>query len=193
LARQNVDAFSRGGFRAIVTNAAGCGSTLKEYGELLSEDVGYQDKARDFANKLSDVTEFLGGIQLNRDMRSLNISVTYQDSCHLAHGQKIKDAPRRLLKSIPGVTYREMPMADLCCGSAGIYNLTQTDMAMRILKSKMEHVNSTQADVIATANPGCILQLNAGVRFFGRKQRVAHVIELLDAAYSNPISPKPAF
>ncbi|MBV8896650.1 MAG: 4Fe-4S dicluster domain-containing protein [Acidobacteriaceae bacterium] len=183
LARNNIDAFGSEGVRAIVTNAAGCGSTLKEYG-LLADDPSYQAKAQEFSGKLQDVTEFLAGIPLNAEMKPLNLTVTYQDSCHLAHGQKIKQAPRQLLKSIPGVSYREMPMADVCCGSAGIYNLAETDMAMRILKSKMEHVNSTRAEVIATANPGCLLQLKAGARLYGSKQRVVHVIELLDEAYS---------
>lgn len=185
LARNNINAFASEGCEAILTNAAGCGSTLKEYGQLLADDPEYQAKARAFSGKLQDVTEFLAGIPLNRDMKPLNVTVTYQDSCHLAHGQKIKQAPRQLLKSIPGLTYREMPMADVCCGSAGVYNLAETDMAMRILKSKMEHVNGTRADVIATANPGCLLQLKAGARLYGSKQRVVHVVELLDEAYNS--------
>jgi len=183
LAKKNIDAILDGEFDAILTNAAGCGSTLKEYGQLLAADAAYQDKARQFAHAVRDVTEFLAENDLNGNMRPLNVRVTYQDSCHLAHGQKIKNAPRHLLKSIPGVTYCEMPMADLCCGSAGTYNLVHTDMSLKILKSKMEHVNSTQAEIIATANPGCMLQLAAGVRLFGRSQRVVHVVQLLDEAY----------
>lgn len=183
LARTNIDALSGGRFDAILTNAAGCGSTLKEYRELLANDAGYQEKAQEFASRMKDVTEFLAGIELNAGLRTLELTVTYQDSCHLAHGQKIKQAPRQLLKSIPGLTYREMPQADLCCGSAGIYNLAHTDMAMRILENKMDQVNSTRAEVITTANPGCMLQLMAGARLFGKNQRVAHVVELLDEAY----------
>jgi glycolate oxidase iron-sulfur subunit len=117
-------------------------------------------------------------------MRSLDIRVTYQDSCHLAHGQKIKKSPRQLLAQIPGVEFREMPQSDLCCGSAGIYNVLQTEMAMRILDEKMTYVDSVKPDVIATANPGCMLQLEAGVRRAGGNQRVLHVIELLDEAYT---------
>jgi glycolate oxidase iron-sulfur subunit len=184
LARKNIDAVLADEFDAILTNAAGCGSTLKEYGELLAHDVGYKNKAREFSSRMKDVTEFLAGIELNRDMRALAVTVTYQDSCHLAHGQKIKQAPRQLLKSIPGLIYREMPMADLCCGSAGIYNLAHTDIAMRILEAKMTNVNSTKAEIIATANPGCLLQLVAGARLFGQHQRVAHVVEILDEAYN---------
>ncbi|HZS55942.1 MAG TPA: (Fe-S)-binding protein, partial [Bryobacteraceae bacterium] len=184
LARKNIDAIPTDDFDAILTNAAGCGSTLKEYGELLARDASYEKKAREFSNKMKDVTEFLAEIDLNRDMRPLNVTVTYQDSCHLAHGQKIKQAPRKLLNSIPGLRYREMPMADLCCGSAGIYNLAHTDMAMRILEAKMANVNLTEAEIIATANPGCLLQLVAGTRLFGHNQRVVHVVEILDEAYT---------
>jgi glycolate oxidase iron-sulfur subunit len=109
--------------------------------------------------------------------------VTYQDSCHLAHGQKVRAAPRKLLRSIPGLAFREMPLSDICCGSAGIYNVLHTDMAMALLEKKMATANATSADVIATANPGCMLQLRAGVELHGRGQRVAHVVELLDEAY----------
>ncbi len=116
-------------------------------------------------------------------MRELPLTVTYQDSCHLAHGQKIRSAPRKLLGSVPGLELREMPLSDLCCGSAGIYNVLHTDMAMALLKKKMDTVNATGAPVIAPANPGCMLQLRAGVQKFGQGQRVAHVVEILDEAY----------
>jgi glycolate oxidase iron-sulfur subunit len=132
------------------------------------------------------VTEFLASIELNLDMGNVNAVATYQDSCHLAHGQKIREAPRKLLKAIPGLTFREMPMADLCCGSAGIYNVVQNDMAMQILQRKMEYVEMTGATLIATANPGCMLQLVAGARLYGKSQRVAHVVEVLDEAYRSP-------
>jgi glycolate oxidase iron-sulfur subunit len=179
LAQQNVDALASGGFDAVITNAAGCGSTLKEYGHLLETDA-----ARAFAARVRDVTEFLASIDLNRQMAPLNTSVTYQDSCHLAHGQKIRQAPRKLLASIPGLELREMRGADLCCGSAGVYNIVQNEMSMRLLRTKMESVNATAADVIATANPGCMLQLQAGVRANGGGRRVRHVVELLDEAYT---------
>jgi glycolate oxidase iron-sulfur subunit len=178
LARRNVDAILDGGFDAIITNAAGCGSTLKEYGELLDDERG-----RRFAGLMRDVTEFLAGIELNRNMRPVNAVVTYQDSCHLAHGQKIRTAPRKLLGLVPGLTFREMPGADICCGSAGIYNVVQNEMSMQILASKMKSVNATEAAIIATANPGCMLQLRAGVRLHGSGQRVLHVVEVLDEAY----------
>lgn len=185
LARNNIDAFLVDDFDAIITNAAGCGSTLKEYDELLEHDMAYHDKAREFQNRIKDVTEFLASIDLNRDMGAVNAIATYQDSCHLAHGQKIKAAPRKLLSGIPGLTFREMPMADLCCGSAGIYNVVHNELAMKILQHKMEYVASTGAKLIVTANPGCMLQLAAGARLFGDNQRVGHVVEVLDEAYRN--------
>jgi glycolate oxidase iron-sulfur subunit len=183
LARRNIDAIPAGDFDAILTNAAGCGSTLKEYDELLEHDPAYSERAALFKAKMKDVTEFLASIDLNTDMRPIEAVATYQDSCHLAHGQKIREAPRKLLKAIPGLTFREMPMADLCCGSAGIYNVVQNDMAMQILAHKMEYVRTTGASLIATANPGCMLQLAAGARLYGKGERVMHVVEVLDEAY----------
>ncbi|HSU57999.1 MAG TPA: heterodisulfide reductase-related iron-sulfur binding cluster [Bryobacteraceae bacterium] len=185
LARKNIDAMLTEDFDAIITNAAGCGSTLKEYDELLADDPDYCAKAREFRARMKDVTEFLASIELNRDMGVVDVIATYQDSCHLAHGQKIKNAPRQLLKAVPGLVFREMPMADLCCGSAGIYNLVQNDMAMRILQQKMEFAGSTKASLIVTANPGCMLQLAAGAKVFGSGQQIAHVVEVLDEAYRN--------
>src|SRR5580698_2887944 len=183
LARKNIDALLDGGFDAIITNAGGCGSTLKEYGELFEHDAEYAEKARWFSALVKDVNEFLASIQLNPPMRVLPLTVTYQDSCHLAHGQKIRSAPRKLLASIPGLELREMQLSDLCCGSAGIYNVVHTGMAMSLLKKKMDCVNATGAPVIAASNPGCMLQLRAGVQKFGQGQRVAHVVEILDEAY----------
>ncbi|MBV9158464.1 MAG: (Fe-S)-binding protein, partial [Acidobacteriaceae bacterium] len=183
LARNNIEATPIDDVDAIVTNAAGCGSTLKEYDELLENDLAHEDKARRFKARVKDVTEFLASVDLNREMGRIEAIATYQDSCHLAHGQKIKAAPRKLLSAIPGLEYREMPMADLCCGSAGIYNLVHNEMAMQILQHKMEYVGLTGAAIIATANPGCLLQLAAGARLFGNGQRVVHVVELLDEAY----------
>ena len=185
LARRNIDAIldDRMGFDAVITNAAGCGSTLKEYDELLEHDPDYAQKARKFKSLMRDVTEFLAELGLNPGMGTVQASVTYQDSCHLAHGQKVRKAPRQLLAAIPGVTFREMPLSDICCGSAGIYNVLHTDLSMDILAKKMSNVNLTKAQVIATANPGCMLQLEAGVRKWGNGERVVHVVELLDEAY----------
>jgi glycolate oxidase iron-sulfur subunit len=173
------------GFDAILTNAAGCGSTLKEYNELLEHVPSYADRAREFSSRMKDVTEFLAGIDLHPPLGEVRETVTYQDSCHLAHGQGVRSAPRELLRKIPGLTFREMPLADVCCGSAGIYNVVETEMSMQVLKSKMASVNASQAVRVATANPGCMLQLEVGVKRFGRGQRVSHVIQILDEAYRN--------
>jgi glycolate oxidase iron-sulfur subunit len=183
LARRNIDAVPAAGFDATITNAAGCGSTLKEYHELLADDPAYAERAAAFSRAIKDVNEFLASIELNRDMRPIRATVTYQDSCHLVHGQRVRLAPRKLLEAVPGLDFREMPLADLCCGSAGIYNVVQSEMATAILRKKMESIESTGAEIIATANPGCMLQLRAGAALYGRSQRVAHVVELLDEAY----------
>jgi glycolate oxidase iron-sulfur subunit len=182
-ARRNVDALADGGYDAILTNAGGCGTTLKEYHELLEHDPLYAEKAKRFVALVRDVNEFLASIELNPRMGEVRSTVTYQDSCHLAHGQKVRSAPRKLLASIPGLTVKEMRLSDLCCGSAGVYNVVHTDMAMRLLAKKMESVNATGAERIAAANPGCMLQLRVGVEKFGHDQRVSHVVEILDEAY----------
>ncbi len=185
LARNNIDAIDPSEFDAIITNAAGCGSTLKEYGHLMGDDSAYHQRAQQFSDKLKDITEFLASIELAPEIGGVDEVATYQDSCHLAHGQKIREAPRKLLKSIPGLKFREMAQSDLCCGSAGIYNVVQDEMASQILQHKMEYVTATKASLIVTANPGCMLQLAAGVRLHGRRQRVLHVVEVLDLAYRN--------
>jgi glycolate oxidase iron-sulfur subunit len=186
LARRNIDVFLAGDYDVILNNAGGCGSTLKEYPELLDHDPAYADKAREFRARLKDVNEFLAGIELNRAMGRIDEAVTYQDSCHLAHGQKVRLAPRKLLGEVPGLTLREMPFSDQCCGSAGVYNIVQHEMAMAVLEKKMQQANSTGATIIAASNTGCMLQLEAGVRLHGHGQRVLHVIQILDEAYRKP-------
>lgn len=183
LARRNIDALLPGDYDAILTNAAGCGSTLKEYHELLESDPDYADKAKRFVERMRDVTEFLSSIELNRDMKPVDALVTYQDSCHLLHGQKIRNAPREILSAIPGLRLKELPQAEICCGSAGVYNIVHDEMAASLLEDKMSMVNLTGASIVATANPGCMLQLRAGVERHGNAQRVMHVVELLDEAY----------
>jgi glycolate oxidase iron-sulfur subunit len=181
LARRNIDACLDGKFDAIITNAAGCGSTLKEYDELLEGD----HRAGKFAALVKDVNEFLASIELNPRMGEVRATVTCQDSCHLAHGQKIRSAPRQLLARVPGLTLKEMRTPDACCGSAGIYNVLHTDLSMALLEKKMEAIQATGADRIVTANPGCMLQLRVGADRWGRGQRVSHVVEILDEAYRN--------
>ncbi len=182
LARRNIDAMLHPALDAIVTNAAGCGATLKEYDDLLASDPAYAAKAKLFAEKTKDVTEFLADLGLRTPPHKLSARVTYQDPCHLAHGQKVRSAPRQLLKEV-GAELVEMPHADFCCGSAGTYNVLQNKLSMEILESKMDDVASTWADVVATANVGCMLQLRAGVQARRLNMQVKHVIELVDAAY----------
>ncbi|MCH6554779.1 MAG: (Fe-S)-binding protein [Acidobacteria bacterium] len=183
LARQNLDAFATDDFDAIITNTAGCGSTLKEYDQLFPDDEKAKQKAEQFQDKMRDVTEFLAALGLRPPEKEVRLRVTCQDSCHLLHGQKVRHAPRELLRAIPGIELVEMKLADHCCGSAGIYNLLHPEIAGELLAEKMEHARATSADVIVTANPGCILQLRAGVEQFGTGQQVLHVVELLDRAY----------
>jgi len=183
-ARKNLEAFQLHDFDAIVTNAAGCGSTMKEYDRLFSTHELEHAQARAFAAKTRDVAEFLADLGLTAKLGSLRLRVTYQDSCHLLHGQKIREAPRKLLRGIPDLDFVELPHSEICCGSAGTYNVTQTETSLQLLAEKMRHAQSTGAETIATANPGCILQLRAGVTLHHLNQNVLHVVELLDRAIS---------
>ena len=185
LGRKNMKVFATGALDAIVTNAAGCGSTLKEYDHLFSANEPEHAATVAFRNKVRDVTEFLVGLGLSAKLKPVTARVTYQDSCHLLHGQKVREAPRQLLRAIPGVEFVELPYSDICCGSAGVYNVTQTEASLELLAEKMEHAKRTRAQVIATANPGCILQLRAGAAIHGTGQEVLHVMELLDRAIGN--------
>lgn len=182
LARKNIDAMLSPEIDAVVTNAAGCGSALKEYHDLLANDPDYSARAHDFVAKTKDITEFLAELGLREPMRKVRARVTYQDPCHLAHAQKIRNAPRQLLAHI-GVDVVEMAHSDHCCGSAGTYNVVQNELSMKILAAKMDDVSATDVEIIATANVGCMLQLRSGVVQRDMNCRVVHVIELLDEAY----------
>ena len=181
LARRNIDAFLDAGVEAVIVNSAGCGSTMKEYDHLLAADPVYAERSRRFTEITKDVLEFVAEHDLG-SLGEVRAAVTYQDSCHLVHGQKVTSAPRRILHAIPGVDLRELNAPDRCCGSAGLYNLVQRNMANRLLARKMDDVAATRAHVIATANPGCMMQLEAGLRQRALDGRVVHVIELLDQA-----------
>ena len=186
-AKQNIAAFEQGGYDAIITNAAGCGSVIKEYPELFEHDPAWHARAVAFSSKVKDISEFLAGIDLNGDLGSLPLTVTYQDSCHLLHGQKVRTPPREMLAAIPDLRFRELPLSEICCGSAGVYNVEHTEMSMALLEKKMQMIETTGADTIVTANPGCMLQLRVGVEKYGKKQRVLHVVELLDEAYRRTV------
>jgi glycolate oxidase iron-sulfur subunit len=180
VARRNLRAFGGDEFDAILTNAAGCGSTLKEYSHLFSEGEPEHEAAKEFESRVRDVTEFLDSLGLVAPIKEFPSRVTYQDSCHLLHGQKVREAPRRLLKAVPGIQFVELPYSDICCGSAGVYNVTETEAAMELLTEKMKNAASTGAEVIVTANPGCLLQMRAGAEMHRTGQKVLHVMELLD-------------
>lgn len=182
LARWNIVAFASADFDALVTNAAGCGSMLKEYDHLFTTDEPEYAAALALAKKTRDVTEFLATLGLSAELKPVALRVTYQDSCHLLHGQKIREAPRQLLRAIPGVDFVELPFADICCGSAGVYNVIETKASLDLLAEKMAFAKSTNTQIIATANPGCLLQLRAGAKIHNTGQEAVHVIELLDRA-----------
>jgi glycolate oxidase iron-sulfur subunit len=185
LARRNIDAFLAADTEAIVVNSAGCGSTMKEYAELLHNDPQYAEKARKFSSLVRDVSEYLAALPAFEPPKGpLPYRATYQDSCHLVHAQKVRSAPRELMRAIPGLQLIEMGAPDRCCGSAGVYSFAQREMSLRLLDDKMRDVASTRTDVIATANPGCMMQLEAGLRRHKLSGRVVHLIELLDEAYT---------
>jgi glycolate oxidase iron-sulfur subunit len=185
LAQVNVDAIAAERFDAIIVNSAGCGSTLKGYAHLL--DGAEHHRAAAFADKVRDITEYLDALptpqtHLDAPNSQPPTPITYQEPCHLAHAQRISQAPRRLLRSIPGLELREMRESAFCCGSAGIYNVTHAATARRLLNRKLDNAAATGAEVIVTANPGCLLQLQAGIRERGEDTRVRHIADLLDEA-----------
>ena len=183
MARRNIDAFLAFELDAIVVNAAGCGAAMKEYGYLLRDDPAYAEKAERFAARVKDAGEFLFALGPIAPARPIDLSVTYQDPCHLAHGQKVRLQPRALLKSIPGIKLVEMNTPDRCCGSAGIYNITHAEMSQELLQEKMRSIAATGAAAVVAPNPGCMLQLRYGAKRYGPPVEVFHLLDLLDRAY----------
>ena len=183
MARRNIDAFLSKDADCIVTCSAGCGSTMKEYEELLKDDPEYADKAREASEKTQDITEFLTELPFRTPLARLERTVTYQDPCHLAHAQRISAAPRAILRGIPGVTLLEMENSSMCCGGAGVYSAVQPLLSGRILSRKLDAIATTGADEVITANPGCMLQLEQGLRAAGQRTPVRHVVDILDEAY----------
>lgn len=189
MARRNIDGMTRaaGGLEtldAIITNAAGCGSHLKHYDELLGHDARYAAAARQWSAKVRDIHEWLVecGVR-NAECGKVEQAVTYHEACHLCHGQKISSAPREVLKGIPGLELVELPEATWCCGSAGIYNITQPEMSAKLLERKMANIAKTGTRVVASANPGCCVQLEAGARERGLVLEIVHPVTLLARAY----------
>jgi glycolate oxidase iron-sulfur subunit len=185
LVRQMIDSFANTDVDFVIINAAGCGHTLKEYGSILADDPEYGEKAREFAAKVRDAQEFLATVGLRTKLSPLSdrpLSLVYQDACHLLHGQKISLQPRQLLRQIPGVQLKEPIDAALCCGSAGVYNLLQPEVAEELGQQKVENLLNTGADLITSANPGCTLQITKHLQLQGKKTLVLHPMELLDYA-----------
>lgn len=183
LARQNIDAFEKAGDGPIVVNAAGCGSALKEYGHLLKDDPEYAERAKAFVARVKDVNEILAEGDLVPPTSKVPGTVTYQEPCHLAHAQRISVAPRKLLRQVPGLELVEMKESSLCCGSAGIYNITRPKMANDLGDRKAHHVAATGADQVITSNPGCHMQLRTSLMRNGTEMPVRHIVEILDEAY----------
>jgi glycolate oxidase iron-sulfur subunit len=184
LARKQLEQFPPDQFDAIITNAGGCGSHLKHYRKLLADDPAYRDRAALWDKKVKDIHEWLIEIGIKRPVSQAPPQVvTYHESCHLAHGQKITAQPRQLLGLIANLTLVELPESLWCCGSAGIYNIVQPEMANQLLDRKLKHIKSTGANIVANGNPGCLLQLINGAKQQGLKLRVVHPVTLLAEAY----------
>lgn len=190
LARKNLDVFEHYEFDHLVVDSAGCTAFLKEYETLLADDEDYAEKALTFSSKVKDITEFLPEIELP-PLQAIHRRVTYHEACHLVHTQKISAQPRKLIQSIPGIEFVELPEATWCCGSAGIYNVVRFDDSMELLERKMNNLSGTGAEIVLTANPGCHLQLQYGIRKYasllgrkwqGMKMEVMHPVQLLRRA-----------
>jgi glycolate oxidase iron-sulfur subunit len=194
MARQMIDSFENIGVDYIIINAAGCGHTLKEYGHILQDDPNYREKAKQFSSRVRDVQEFLDNVGLTVQLSPLSdqtLTVVYQDACHLLHGQKISMQPRRLLQKIPGLKLKEPVDAALCCGSAGVYNILQPEIADDLGQQKVTNLLNTGAKLIASPNPGCGLQIRKHLELQGEKVPVMHPMELLDYSIRG-IKPKEA-
>lgn len=186
MAKRNIAAFENEEVDYIITNAGGCGAFLHDYEYLLREDTAWQQRAADFSGKIKDISSILVDLQFDElDLQVADQIVTYQDSCHLKNGQHTFSQPRELIEAIDGVHYVEMTDASRCCGSAGIYNIVESDMSMQILDYKMRQVKKTAAKTIVTANPGCLLQMKLGIEREGLTDSVqaVHLVDFLLEAY----------
>ena len=184
LARKNIAAFEQAEVDAVISNASGCGAKLKEYGMLLADDKEFAERAARFSQKVKDIASFLDGLPSLAKPGEMKLRVAYDDPCHLLHAMKVSHSPRKVLRSIPGLELVELSTPEQCCGSAGIYNITNYELSMRILQRKVNDIKTATPDVLATGNPGCMLQIAHGLRQAGLDQvRVMHPVELLDQAY----------
>ncbi|HEY6213012.1 MAG TPA: heterodisulfide reductase-related iron-sulfur binding cluster, partial [Vicinamibacterales bacterium] len=184
-ARKTIDAFETANVDHIVVNAAGCGSTMKEYGELLRDDRDYAERAKRFAARCVDVSELLADLEPRAARHPLPLTIAYHDACHLQHAQRVTSAPRRVLQTIPGAEIREVPESDICCGSAGIYNLLEPDAAAALRDRKVQNLLKTGADIVVSGNPGCMMQIASGLAAAKRTMPSRHLIEIVDASIRN--------
>lgn len=182
LAKQNIIAFENA--EKVIVNAAGCGCMMKEYTELFRDEPDWKKRAEEFEEKVVDISKYLHDTGYEKPKAAIHTRITYHDACHLAHGQGVRQEPRDILLDIPGVEMVHMPNADRCCGSAGVYNITNPEMAGAVLKSKMENVPE-DVEIISMGNPGCMMQMALGVQKYGRSQKIVHTVQLLDWAYQN--------
>jgi glycolate oxidase iron-sulfur subunit len=183
LARRNIASLEELDVEAFIVNAAGCGAALKEYGWLLKDDPAWSQRAERFAARVKDASEFLGDAGLTASPGPLRTRVAYDDPCHLLHGQRIREQPRALLAAIPELQMMPLTEADWCCGSAGTYNVTQPELSAKLLERKVGHITSSGAELLVTANPGCQMQIAAGLRAARAPVTVVHLMDLLDRAY----------
>jgi glycolate oxidase iron-sulfur subunit len=182
LAKKTIDIFEQANVETIVTNAAGCGSNVKEYDHLLRDDPEYAERAKNFSAKCKDISEILAELEPHSQRHPLKLRVAFHDSCHLQHAQVVRSQPRALLSSIPALELVEISESAICCGSAGIYNLVQPDAANSLGDRKAELISRLGADVVATGNPGCALQLQSSLSRLHQKTPVVHTIQILDAS-----------
>ncbi len=180
MARSLIETFESVHAEIVVVNAAGCGAAMKEYGYLLHDDPAWRVRAETFSGKVRDVSQVLADVRWNGDLKPVPASVSYHDACHLAHAQRIRVEPRAMLRQIPGLRLVELAESDLCCGSAGTYNLLQPEMANRLLARKVDRIRQAGTDFVAAGNIGCLLQIQFGLRQAGSRTRAVHPVELLD-------------
>ncbi len=179
-ARRLIDAFEHADVDTIVINAAGCGSAMKRYGHLLRNDPAYAERAKAFGAKCRDISEVLTDLEPRAPRGPVPLKIAYHDACHLQHAQGVRAQPRQLLRAIPGVEVREIPESEICCGSAGIYNLLEPDPATELRDRKARNIIGTGAEAIVSGNPGCLLQIANGLEEAGKPLRIMHLVEVLD-------------
>lgn len=188
-ARRLIDAFEAWGVDTVVVNAAGCGSNMKEYGHLLRDDPEYAVRAKAFSDSVQDISEIVAELEPVAPRYPIQLRVAYHDACHLAHAQQIRLQPRKILRSIPELEVVDIPEADICCGSAGIYNLLEPQPASELGERKAQHILSTRPDIIVTSNPGCLLQITSALQRQGKSVPTLHPIELVDASIRGVMPP----